>query len=494
MAEKKFFILLIVLALLYLSYLTPNLSLDGDNARYIILSKSLLAEKGLNFINQPGSPAAHPFTPGYPLLLIPFLLIGKGSVIILKISSLLFLLLSLWLIKKQFSDVPYPSFYLFLLALNPYLISFSHQVMSELPYMFFSLLSLRLSEEDSDSRASLWLVATLIFSIAIRQIGFALFMAVLVFAVWKKKKNLVIPILASCVFIFYLLWRDFFSSSSYLSQVFYLPYQEGLRIDLTGLITRISKNLFAYVTGFQSHKLLKLAMAGFSFVALVGWMINLRLKHVLVSVYFAFYLSFLLIWPWQGIRFLVPVIPLILYFFFCGWKKLLEVSSRAAVSFLSSIFPRLRHIATSSRWKICPWFIMLIPFLLLSLLMDVREMKQTRFNPYPPEWENYRQVAVWSGRNLSPGSLVVCRKPFLFYLWSGERVKTIVYPFTTDEEAWKDFFSKFSPLYIVADKFGGTTEAYLKSILLRYNNRLTPLYSTAFPEVQIFSMDKSRRK
>ncbi|NOZ64881.1 MAG: hypothetical protein GXO71_08210, partial [Caldiserica bacterium] len=260
MADKKFFILLVFLTLLYLSYLTPNLSLDGDNARYIILSKSLLSEKSLNFINQPGSPVAHPFTPGYPLLLIPFLVIGKGAVIILKISSLLFLVLSLYLIKKQFSDVPYPSFLLLLLSLNPYLISFSHQVMSELPYMFFSLLTLKLSEEDSNFRASLWLLASLVFSIAIRQIGVSLFMAVLVFAVWKKKKNLVMPILGSCIFIFYLLWRDFFASSSYLSQVFYLPYQEGMRINLPGLITRISNNFFAYITGFQSHKLLKLAM------------------------------------------------------------------------------------------------------------------------------------------------------------------------------------------------------------------------------------------
>jgi len=142
LAIKNSLFIWLILGGFYLLFLSPHLSIDGDNARYIILAKSIMQGKGLRFINHPDSPPAHPFTPAYPLFLIPFLLIPCKSYILLKLPSLLSLLGVLWLVKKNFHNLTYFPLFFLLIAVNPYLISYSHQIMSELPYLFFSFLTL----------------------------------------------------------------------------------------------------------------------------------------------------------------------------------------------------------------------------------------------------------------------------------------------------------------------------------------------------------------
>ena len=428
-----------------------------------MLAKSLLTGNGFRFINHPDSPPAHPFTPGYPVILLPSLIFGKERIIPLKIPSLIFAVLTLFFLQRYFLDIPYKKFYLFLVAFNPYIFSFSHQVMSEMSYLFFTLLALILCEKRNVSwKDSTSILFTLVFAVSLRQIGVTLFLSILIFSLWKKKKWLFLPLFLTFIFLTYLAWKDIFNSSSYISQVFHSPYAKtSLPISLPSFLKRIMNNFATYTTGFQRNYFLRIFSVLFVLLTIIGWIKNFKKNYPILSIYFFFYSLILLIWPWSGVRFLVPIIPFILYFFWVGLE----------------LFIRKRRLL---------WTGAITLLLVASLGKDIIEIKKVHTNFYPPEWKNYYKIAEWSKINLPKGSIVICRKPYLFYLWSGEKLRTLIYPFTEDKKEWEKVFQYDKPIYIIADSFGGTTDLYLNPYLKSSKNKFTLLYSTSQPKTYLY--------
>ena len=109
---------------------------------------------------------------------------------------------------------------------------------------------------------------------------------------------------------------------------------------------------------------------------------------------------------------------------------------------------------------------------------------------YPAGWAMYIETAEWAKSNSEPGSVVMCRKPFLINLFSDR--KTIGYPFTRDRQAMRDYLLEARPDLIVLENFGGTmsqTDVYVVPVLQEMLEYLRPAYETAEPVNQIVRFD-----
>jgi len=66
-----------------------ELAIWGDNAEFVVLSESLATGQGFALINSPARQVNNRFPPGYPVLLLPLLLIWGKSILAFKLLSVL---------------------------------------------------------------------------------------------------------------------------------------------------------------------------------------------------------------------------------------------------------------------------------------------------------------------------------------------------------------------------------------------------------------------
>ncbi len=130
-----------------------------------------------------------------------------------------------------------------------------------------------------------------------------------------------------------------------------------------------------------------------------------------LALYAGGYLLITWVWPWQGEKFLVPLLPIALYLIL------------AAV---------VQHGPRKTGAWDAPWLEWGLALLLLVNVVGLTGWYAHRcMEPYPPAWQRYWEVAAWSRRELPADAVIMARKPYLFYLWSGHW--TVPYP-----SGWED--------------------------------------------------------
>ncbi|MCK4245389.1 MAG: hypothetical protein KAX20_07175, partial [Candidatus Omnitrophica bacterium] len=163
------------------------------------------------------------------------------------------------------------------------------------------------------------------------------------------------------------------------------------------------------------------------------------------NIYVPLYLIVYLLWYWKTLRFVVPLVPFIFYYFITG---LMVLSRKKQVA----------RIVTG---------IAILLIFLLNLQIDTMEIRgEQKTDYYPAEWENYFQIADWVKENVPGEAVIMCRKPYLFYLRSGR--KTASYPFTRDTGKITASIKDSGADYVVLDAFTWTltTRKYLYPAVL----------------------------
>lgn len=212
-AEKGLvLIILIITSSIYILALTPHLGTIGDNAHYIILAKSLLQGQ-FSRINHPDNPPETVYGFGFPLLLTPLAYFFPDNYGMWKTIPLFFGLFSLLLafsLFRSWAGIQAGLVIMALMAVNPYLLTYSQQILTEAPYLFFSLLTLILVKKCA-ARPS-WMnfsilgtILAMLMTYFTRTIGLSLFLAALIFLClgrqFKKAGAISLPFL-----FFALLW------------------------------------------------------------------------------------------------------------------------------------------------------------------------------------------------------------------------------------------------------------------------------------------------
>ena len=167
-----------------------------DDARYIILTQSLLNADDYGTIHMPGpvGVAFYPF--GYPLLLAPFALLSSGDYSSLKLLSLTATLLSASLLFWGWPYLSRRSYWWALgisslYCLAPVTIDLSRRVMSEPVFLFFTLSALILVERAVRGQQGpwwyFWLGLSLVFVLFTRTIGIVFVGSIFLYLLYAKR-------------------------------------------------------------------------------------------------------------------------------------------------------------------------------------------------------------------------------------------------------------------------------------------------------------------
>jgi 4-amino-4-deoxy-L-arabinose transferase-like glycosyltransferase len=337
---RTFFILVVLVLSLLIGFfsLTRGHVWGDDFASYILQADSILHGTTDEFVERNSftifesssqiGPVAYPW--GYPLILTPLYALRGVHPLTLKLAGLFFFagfLICLYIFMKERFGNTGSLLIVSLFAFNPLMIRYLDQILSDIPFLFFSTLALWLMSraKPKQARDVLLLGSAIAAASFIRTTGILLlasFLLVEALAIFRNKaepatmrkivRNVVI--VAGTVGIVWLVYFLIFpgGEASYFAQ--YQDFQLQTAVRYSYEYAMVFQEFFG--TGIL-WKILYLLLLVFFFVGL--WI--RRRQDLCLIVFFVLWMLSLITWPsWQGPRFIFPLLPIFLYFTFQGMK------------------------------------------------------------------------------------------------------------------------------------------------------------------------------
>lgn len=475
-------LILLCLALYYAVVLDGDAGVLSDSAVYVILAEALVNGRGYTEVSSVGDPVYLLAPPLFPLMLSSLVYVFGRNFVVMKIFVLLFAFVALWLIYvlvRQRLGKPKALLITAAVGLSPAFFSFSHKVMSDVPYLCLSLAALyflsRYSQESRWATAS-GVAALILIPLAYltRSLGFALLIAApLAIVLHKPLPRLSSKILIAGVFTVIcslplLGWMarnaavaHKATSISYANLFFAkeeFNHDAGMVHSFVDLLPRLLHNLYAYGHGIATLCFPALLPTGGNLIAavivvplLIGFVWTLWRGRGVVEIYAVFYGLALLLYPTPvAPRYLLPLFPFLLLYLMNGVELLVGL---------------LRKQLTATA------FAGLAVALLATNLIAAASPP-----PDAPEgMEDYQELAAWFKDQVAAESIVMSRKPSLFYLWTGR--KGALFPYTADSRRILRVICDQGVDYIVQDSFSPTTERYLVPMLAKNGEAFARVYS-----------------
>ncbi len=487
----------------YLTSYDPKLSPIGDNAHYIILGNALADGSGYVDAHEPSSEAHRHYPPGYPIFLAALNMVGFDELDHYKIANGLLLLGSICLCFLLFTKITKSRnkaiLISILIAINLRMLVYGSLVMSELLYVFCSLVALWLFRNLELHQNKNSLLRILILSVIsalclyIRSIGISLLAGFLALMLLRKQfKQAAIYIVG--VILLYTPWwvrNQQSSSNSYTSQLLLKnPYQPELgNVGFTDLIERISINFERYIltelpaalmyTRDVIYADLEYSFAdyligiGLAVILIVG--ANRVYKLFPVVVFYAMaYFSILLVWPsvWYGTRFIMPLIPVLLLFLGLGIFQ--------SIQFLTGILISSKTFKTSAAGAL-----VLICWICVYGYGSITYFNKSNDRLIPTNYLNFYKIAEWTKTNLKAYDLIYTNKERIFHLHSDKKVLKINK--INDHELHLQYLIDHQVDFVVLEKLGFSgTIRYLKPLIDRHPEKFLETYKLENPDTYLF--------
>ena len=201
--------------------------------------------------------------------------------------------------------------------------------------------------------------------------------------------------------------------------------------------------------------------------------------RILVGLYLAGTFGILFLWPeaWFGIRFMLPVVPI-----------LIMLSLNGLVETPMFIAERLKRKE--------PWIIaIVIPFVVFfgmktNLEKRVVELETRAKGIYVSKFKNYFDLASWSSKNLPKDAVIACRKGQLFYLYANRWVTG--FRSTLDKEDLIDRLQEQGVTHVVLDQLGySSTSRYLYPAIKKYPGKFKVIRQLKNPDTYVMKFDYS---
>jgi len=485
----------------FLSF-NPVLGTGGDNTCYILLSKALAMGKGYVRIYEPGNPPETHFPMGYPLLLAPITKIFGINIIAYKILNTILYIVSVFLLAKLFIREKSQLYVSLLVILNPFVLELASSVLSEIPFMFVNILLFYLLLKKHDNRIIRYVLPIILFyAFLVRSAGIAFIVAVIFYLLLKKNYKYAIYTTIVIIVLSLPLFLRKGPVGGYLRETFLInPYNPDAGfINFLGLIKRVGFNLKEYflklIPGCIVPQIVisHLSVIGFliSIFVVIGFIRSIFFRNF-YAIFTLFYLGMLMIRPpvWNSMRFIFPVIPFILHFFYEGNVYIVnKLSSK-------------KHSKGNSHRKF-PVATYILPvitgiFTFFSAIQHINKATPIRneyfggneFAGYSMDWIRFYQAADWAKSNTPRNAVFICRKPPMFYLRSGRLATN--YPLSYDKS--KVLAKVFTGDYVLVDHFywTGTTYKYLIPAIQSAKERFRVVYVTPPPRTYILKILKQK--
>lgn len=277
-------------------------------------------------------PLAYPW--GYPLILVPFYALNGLSPLTLKIPGLIFyagFLICLYLLSRSRFTRSESLLFVSLFAFNPMLIEFLDYILSDIPFLFFSTLTLLLVIQKDSGHWShyVFIGASIFFTTFLRATGLLLLGCFLIIEFFKliahrsereTVKRIILNSFIVCL-VFALLWvaNAFLfpgGGESYLSQYANLSAEQ-----VRGFISAYFKVFGWFFGDSMGWQYLYFVVLAF---ALLGAWIRRR-DELYFILFFVVWMLVHITYPyWQGPRYIFPLLPIFIYFAFQGMKFAVE--------------------------------------------------------------------------------------------------------------------------------------------------------------------------
>ena len=483
---------------IYAYIFDKKLDLNGDNANYYMLGKALAAGEGYININTLQKRPNNHFPPGYPAIISGTITILGDSIINIKLVNGLFFLVTLFglyfLIIKLTSSNLIAIISILLILVNVHFLRYSTMIMSEIPFMFFSImaiLSFLKIQFEKPFWKDPWLYITIILlglSFYIRSSGIAIIGSIVLYLFITKRWQHGFVIIVAIIVIA-LPWqiRSFnLGGSSYLKQLTQVnPYRPELGMaNFSDFADRFGSNFGRYLSkeipaatfsfytpNYREDSTSLEWLLGISlFVLIVYGIWNLKKYNILILTYLAGTLALLFLWPdvWFGVRFILPATPFLVIGLVNGLQKLLE---------------KLTVLNTNKKLQ---WLLILLIIPFLYKLKPLHDRAVVRFQP---NWENYFLLAQWVNKNIDHGAIIACRKPTIFYLYSN--TYTVNYKYSENpEELINDLITKKVD-YVVMEQLGfSSTYRYLIPAVRNNMDRFEVIKRIGNPDTFLLRMKK----
>lgn len=472
----------------------PTPHTGGDNAAYITLGRSLLERRAFLELWDPATPPHTQYPPVFPLILALAMAIGlepwvqlKAIVMLLGAGAVAFSFL--WIRRRG-----RPLLALgvaVLLAVAPGILTETHWILSDVPFWFFTVAALWAFERLPPGlhRRFAFAVGATVLAYFTRSAGLPLALAALAWLALRRRWQqlaVLAAVLGPLAFLWWLRARTQ-GGVDYVGQFLFVnPYSPELgRIGLTDLPARIGDNGEKYLrdhlpillTGRNAAWMLWASIA-VVLTAALGWAWRLR-RPAVPELFTPMYIGLLLVWPavWSGERFLLPFIPLLL--FYAGW--FVVKAGRWAN-------PRAGPVAAAA--LLAAAVIAALP----ALSIQVRVGSQCtlayrlgdRYPCLPPEWSDFFGVAEWTRLALPDSAVVISRKPRLFYVLSGHPGR--IYPFTERPGAFFAAADSARAHHLVFDFLDRPTQAYVRPVLLARPAAFCILFSSPIAGTAVFGI------
>jgi 4-amino-4-deoxy-L-arabinose transferase-like glycosyltransferase len=466
-----------------------KVAVSGDNANYYILGKSIAQGKGITNIHYTDETPASRFTPGYPVIIGGAMQIFGAEITGIKLLNYLFLLgavILLFFIIKQITGSENLAFVTALLCvMNVHLLSYATIIMSEIPFLFFSLLTffflLRSKQNFEWKDYYFWLfLLALVGSYYVRTIGVALLVASCGYFVFSKRwKQLGVTVIGFVIVA--LPWYLRTKSSGGNNYANQLSLINPLRPEMGHMkpgdwMDRIIRNLDRYFTKEIPTTIFPkdidyslpptvadLLFGIFIVAAIIYGIFRLKQARILIGAYCAATFAIVLLWPevWFGPRFIVPLIPL----FMLGVANTIIIG----VTWLSRWLKLKTTPAIQSTIVYVPLLLILFSF------GEMGALHQRGKEAHPGPYHRYVQLAQWTEKNIDKNAVIACRKDALFYLFSERKVT--LYKFTDNPEEFLDDLKAKGVTHVVFDELGYSSYGkYLLPAAQHYSGKFVRVF------------------
>lgn len=341
-----------------------------DSARYIIWANSLANFEGFKDSSGPEPSRYVVHAPLYSVFLAPSAWISANNVMLAKLVTVIFgclviFVFYVWL--KQNLEQRYALIGAFLLAINPMMVLYSTQILSDIPFILFFILFFFLGKKIYKSkkikRIDYLFVLIIVCAVFLREVGLSLIITATIYFIWLKQYRRALMILFISLF-FYSLWfiRNemivakeegalFRNTALYLSHIYTMSeasmFDEFIKrlIVNTGVYSKlIFKILFLpdYTEGssqlifmkdpiisailFTMPLLKYVIILLTSYLVLLGAWLEYKSSKFFVFhiVFYLCYLLSILFYVVNDIRFFFPIMILMLHYLMIGLKKNVE--------------------------------------------------------------------------------------------------------------------------------------------------------------------------
>ena len=482
--RKHLFFILCILFCLPLFFINIKDSHDwGDDfAQYILQAKNIVegkpqTETGYVYDQKLALVAPPAYPAGFPLMLAGVYK-WKGNSIhafnYLVTTFLFFLCLAMfWFFRKYFSELT--AFFLVLIFVyNPWTLDFKTEILSDIPYTLFLLLTVLLYQNEKKSFLNYLLCGICCgIMLSIRGVAAVFLIAILLHSLYEifkesKKSKITksilekpVTILGSSVLIYFLL-------NVVLVRIptgkFLEFYSRAYGNNSVGDI--IIQNLNYYVQVFEAFfdpqpgkwAFIVFVSKSFSLVLLILGMLYCWLhKRSFIDLLTGIYILLFVIYPYSagGFRFILPVFPFMLYYMVMGLKQIkISIPANRKVLIVAGglfVFLQYRH--------------------------SISEIISNQKNILDgPQLSESVETFDYIKKNIPENSIIIFKKPKALALYSGRRTASTVY-YQSSEDV-KKMLNALSAEYLLlnSDNDPELGDEQLKNYVNDFKNEVQPIW------------------